>query len=316
MTPKVAICITTLKRPEGLRRTLTELNKLEFKGPEPDITIAVVDNDSEGSSRRVFDEMVPIMHWPMRYTIERQRGIPYARNAAVRLAGPDQDFCCLIDDDEVPEPQWLNELLRVQRECNADVVASPVHPRFVDPAPEWIVKGQFFEPNRHPTGQVLNYAYGGSVLWRAALNHEKGFWFPEHYGLMGCDDSEFFPRLHRAGYKIVWSQEATVHEYVPPERANLRWMLQRMYRVGNSSVFVAQDLDGATLKTKAILLAKGCVWLVIGASQWIWGILAGMHMRARGLRHLAYGCGIFSGLMGGRYEEYRKTHEATAGGTS
>jgi succinoglycan biosynthesis protein ExoM len=309
MTERVAICITTLKRPPGLRRTLVELNKLTFSGPEPQITIVVIDNDSAGSSRATFEEMQPLMRWPMRYAIEPQRGIPFARNAAVRTAGPEMDFCCLIDDDEVPEPQWLDELLRVQRDSNADVVASPVHPRFVEPPPDWIVRGQFFEPRRHQTGEVLNYAFGGSVLWRASLNHEKGFWFPERYGLMGCDDSEIFPRIHRAGHKIVWSQEATVHEYVPPERANLRWMLQRMYRVGNSSVFVAQDLDGATIKTKAILLAKGGAWLVIGSSQWLYGLLAGKHMRVRGVRHLAYGAGIFAGLLGGRYEEYRATHE-------
>ena len=46
---KVAICIITFRRQEGLKRLLDSLNRLEFKQqPAPDLQLVVVDNDSAG----------------------------------------------------------------------------------------------------------------------------------------------------------------------------------------------------------------------------------------------------------------------------
>ncbi len=304
---RVAICITTLNRPEGLRRTLTELNRLTFRDREPDIELVVVDNDVSESSKPVCEEMRSILRWPLAYAVEPNKGIPFARNTAVKTAGIRAEWVALIDDDEVPEPHWLDELVRVQAATSADVVAAPVFPRFAEGAPDWIVRGGFFNPRRHQTGEVLVYAYGGNVMFRTAICHEAGIWFAERYGLMGCDDSEFFPRAHRAGYKIVWADDATVHEFIPAARANFKWLIQRMYRVGNSCVFVAMDLD-PHFKTRLLLLAKAGAWLAIGAVNVVVGLVAGKHILVRGARFVVYGWGLLTGLFGKRYEEYRSAH--------
>ena len=41
-------------------------------------------------------------------------------------------WLAFIDDDEVPEPEWLAELLRVQRTCGADAVRGPADAGGVD----------------------------------------------------------------------------------------------------------------------------------------------------------------------------------------
>ena len=48
-----------------------------------------------------------------------------ARNAALDNRR-NADYVCFIDDDEVPDPRWLDELIRVQAEYDADVVTGPV----------------------------------------------------------------------------------------------------------------------------------------------------------------------------------------------
>ena len=50
------------------------------------------------------------------HRVEGRRGIPQARNAAVAVALERADFVAFIDDDEVPSPLWLAELLRLRAE--------------------------------------------------------------------------------------------------------------------------------------------------------------------------------------------------------
>ena len=61
----------------------------------------VVDNDADESSRAVVTAAK--LPWPVVYVVEPERGIPFARNRAVREAA-DSDFVVFIDDDEIPEP--------------------------------------------------------------------------------------------------------------------------------------------------------------------------------------------------------------------
>lgn len=313
MTPIVAVMITTCRRPDGLRRLLLALNQQVFQDAPPIVRLVVLDNDAEESGRATCDALRPLLRWPIHYGSESRRGISPARNAAIALAlatDPALDNLALIDDDEQPAPSWLDEMLRIQRDHAADVVAGPVYPQFEHTPPDWVARGRFFEPRTHPDGARLDYAFGGSVLWRASLCREGGHRFGEHYGLIGGSDSEFFTRLHRAGCKIVWSQKAEVLEFIPPERTNARWLVRRMFRTGNAGVLVARDLDGNTLRTNAILFCKALAWLAIGAGQSAAGLVAGKHLRVTGYRHIAYGLGILAGLSGCRFEEYRTAHNA------
>ncbi|UCC32144.1 MAG: glycosyltransferase family 2 protein, partial [Phycisphaerales bacterium] len=112
---RVAVCVITCRRPEGLQRLLRALNALTFRGDPPDIEVIVVDNDADTSAASVCDLLRRDLNWPLRYEVEPQRGIPFARNRAVACAADTADFVSFIDDDEVPQPSWLDELLAVQR---------------------------------------------------------------------------------------------------------------------------------------------------------------------------------------------------------
>ncbi|HEY7768427.1 glycosyltransferase, partial [Longimicrobium sp.] len=127
---KVAVCAVTYLRPRGLARLLEGLAALRFGGGRgPELEIVVVDNDPARSAEAVCDEWSDRLPWPLRYRHEERRGVSHARNAAVaaaREAGA--EMMAFIDDDEVPQPGWLDELLRVQAQHDADVVAGPVLP--------------------------------------------------------------------------------------------------------------------------------------------------------------------------------------------
>jgi succinoglycan biosynthesis protein ExoM len=304
---RVAICVITYKRPQGLARLLDGLDKLIFDGDEPNIEVVAVDNDAERSGAEVCGQRKPSYRWKLTYHVEPQRGIPFARNTAVNQAAPNADFIAFIDDDELPEPNWLNELLRVQREYDADVVAGPVVSRFEGDIAPWIGKGRFFERRRHPTGQILDRAYTGNVLFRTEMLRTLPTLFDERMALTGGSDTHFFRRVARAGYKIVWADEAVVTDWLPASRITARWILQRGFRMGTSKVLIDMDLRPWPIALP-FLTSIGIYRISTGALLALPGLLIGKHFFMRQVRYVCYGAGLLAGLAGVRYKEYRTTH--------
>src|SRR3712207_291321 len=104
---KVAICIATYLRPEGLWRVLQSLDALRFSSsPEPDVEVVVIDNDPDGSAGATCERAKGATRWPIRYVHEPRRGISQVRNRAVEVTRATADFIAFIDDDEIAEPQW------------------------------------------------------------------------------------------------------------------------------------------------------------------------------------------------------------------
>jgi succinoglycan biosynthesis protein ExoM len=304
---KIAVCIITYQRPVGLARLLDGLNGLTFAGDSPDISCVVVDNDETASVREVCDEIRPGFRWSLQYYVEPRRGIPFARNAAIAHAGTDYDYLAFIDDDEVPDANWLDELLRVMKEYEADVVAGPVVPHFEERPPAWVIKGRFYNRYRGPTGGRLNRAFTGNIMFRRDVLEEMGAHFDERLALTGGSDSHFLRRVHGAGHKIVWADEAVATEWVPATRVGARWILQRAYRYGTTMAFIQRDLHPVCRSTLTLLF-EGSVRIARGSLLLPFGVLCGRHKIVASLRLLFVGAGIFAGLGGARYDEYRRIH--------
>jgi len=304
---RVAICVITYKRPQGLARLLDGLDGLSFDDQRPDIEVVVVDNDPEGSTREFCEQRRSSCRWELRYYVEPRRGIPFARNTAINQASSNADFIAFIDDDEQPEPDWLNELLKVQRQHGADVVAGPVVSRFDGDVAPWIEKGRFFDRRRYPTGQVLDRAYTGNVLFRTEIRSTLPTLFDERMALTGGSDTHFFLRVARAGYKIVWADDAVVTDWLPATRVHARWILQRAFRMGTSKVLIDMDLR-PWLVAWPHLGAIAVYRIVTGALLTLPGLLIGKHFLIRQVRYVCYGAGLLAGLVGVRYKEYSATH--------
>jgi hypothetical protein len=232
---------------------------------------------------------------PLRYVVEKRKGIPIARNAAV-AAGRDAPWIAFIDDDETPAPDWLDRLLRAQREHDADVVTGPVLPRFVDAPPAWIEEGGFFAPVDHPDATPLQSAYTNNVLVRTACLEALPALFDERFQLGVGEDRDLFERIAMRGGRIVWCAGARVHESIPAERVTLRWLLRRSLRVGASNTHItrtrsAEPVAGHVLAHGGWCIGKGLLRATAGA-------VCGRAVAAHGLQLAAFGLGRWLGLLG------------------
>lgn len=230
---RLSICIITYKRPSSLQRLLQSFTHLKFeKSKQPLIEIIIVDNDKDMTAKEIVEEMKESLQWPIKYFVEERRGIPFARNTALSHS-KDRDCIAFIDDDEITTESWIDELLNALNTYDADVVGGPVLSLFESKPPDWIIRGKFFDRPRSQSGTVLPYVATNNVLLKYRIIQTVPILFDESFGLSGGTDTDFFMRIAECGFKIIWCDEAIVHEYVPQDRANLFWLLKRSFRKGN-----------------------------------------------------------------------------------
>ena len=121
MAERVVIAIPTYKRPKSLARLLDAIARLD-EGVQ--ISVLVADNDVR--DHQGFDlcgRLAPSYRWPLHAVSEEQRGIAQVRNRLVAEAlKSDAQFLAMIDDDEWPEPGWIREFLKAQRNTGAEVL--------------------------------------------------------------------------------------------------------------------------------------------------------------------------------------------------
>jgi succinoglycan biosynthesis protein ExoM len=303
----IAICIASYRRSAGLHGLLRGLSTVASHGClGRTVQVVIVDNDTSESARSIAEQAASWLPWPVRYVVEPRRGIAQARNRALQEAAHSQ-FVLFVDDDEVPEPDWLEELVRCQSQYAADITAGPVLSSLPSSAPQWIRRGAFFERERYATGTELTYSRTGNVLIRRSLFDALGG-FDESFGLTGGEDSHFFTRAYRAGYRIIWCDEAVVREIVDPGRATLSWILRRAYQGGSNQARVEMTL-GTPRRAGLVRALKGAAHMGHSIVRLPFSPFAGTVGVVREFRRFTLGLGMVGGVLGVRHEPYQNVVE-------
>jgi succinoglycan biosynthesis protein ExoM len=306
---RVAICVATYRRPISLERLLHSLAGLRYERIEPpEVTVVVVDNDRDRSAAAVVDAFRESPAGRIEYAVEAEPNIARARNRAVEIALDRQpDALAFIDDDEVADPRWLDELIAAQRQHAADVVFGPVLPRYEPAVQPWVVKGRFFEPNRYDTGTLLNIGWTGNALVRREVFADSEVRFDPAFGNSGGEDTHFFMRLYLTGARMVWTNDARAEELVPVSRTTVRWLILRAFRIGNTRVFCERALR-PTWVWVPTRVGMALVRIGAGGVLLVVGVVRGRAAMVRALRTMFHGLGSLAGLLGFRYFEYRTIH--------
>jgi succinoglycan biosynthesis protein ExoM len=303
---KVAVSALTYRRPDMLAQLLAAINGLRM--PERcELVLLIVDNDPAASAQAVVSKEQ--MTLPMHYRHEPRRGIPVARNTALREArGLGADLLCFIDDDEIPDPDWLNRLVCRWRQTGAQLVGGPVEvlpplpgasawQRFINAS----LAARMVRKNRR-TAEAAAAGRRFTVVtnnWLGELSFfaEHGLTFDEQLLVTGGSDTMFHATAKRNGAATTWADDAVVRECMPLDRLTLRYQFKRgamqsMQNFRLASPQITARVIAETAVMALLRLVSGLVLLLLP----VYGVASPVIA----VRSMGWSLGRIAALFGGR----------------
>ena len=306
MTPDVCLVVTTYRRPNLLRRALDGVRRQVDVEPDR-VTVVVLDNDPDESARVVVEELAAPFPFPLEYLVVRERGLSHVRNAALAVARARAPFLALLDDDEIPEPQWLAELLRVQSKTQADAVSGPVLAVVPASAPAWIRRGAFYDMPRFRDGSPLSDGCTGNALLSLRAPALNGLGFDPAFNAAGGEDQFFFRELLARGGRMAYAADAVASEHVVPSRLCAAYILRRAFRRGNTLWYCDLRIHG-TASAIVRRIGKAFARTALGlASLPLRLAVRGRTGAVESLVDIARGAGMLAGVCGVLFLEYDRS---------
>jgi glycosyltransferase involved in cell wall biosynthesis len=255
-TKHITVCVCTYRRQELLKSLLEGLREQETGGLFT-YSILVVDNDHQESANAVVSEFAAGQRIHADYYVQPEQNIALARNMAIEHATG--DFIVFIDDDESPIRRWLLTLFEACINYNVDGVLGPVHPRYAETPPRWVVEGKFYDRRTYPTGFVIDWRKGRTGNTFLKREVFAGMTAPFRPEFRTGEDQDFFRRVIEKGYVFIWCNEAVAYEIVPASRWNRSFLLKRALLRGHASLahptFARRDILTSAVAAPAYALA-------------------------------------------------------------
>jgi succinoglycan biosynthesis protein ExoM len=293
----VVVAVPTRDRLDRLSALLPRLVE-ELAHAGVDGHVLVVDNSPSASARDLAGRH------GARYVHEPRPGLASVRNRVLDEAAA-ATWLALIDDDELPSPGWLTELLRVQRLLDVDVVAGPA--LLVPPtdAPRALVASGLFDVwrPRHPTGAYAGPVHTNNVLVRGALLERSAVRFDPQFDRSGGEDTDFFWTLREHGAGVGWAENAVVTEEVHADRLSVLGVLRRQLVTAATYVRIERRHGRASVVLRQV--ARAAARLGRGLAGLVVAVLTLSRGRAvRACYDLAYAIGTLLGLARVRLRAY------------
>jgi len=258
--------------------------------------IVIVDNGTHLSETVVssFQPEIPIV-----YERISQPGLVSARNCAMGLAlATHPEYLAFIDDDEVPEADWLANLIGRAKRTGADIIGGPVVPQFEAAPPQWAVAGDFFSKSGTSPGTE------NLLLRVSSVPPDESDWFRKEFNFSGGEDHEFLSRLIANGAVNVVAEAAIVHEAVPASRMRRRYIWRRGLRDGVTIAQIIALRSQSRTGVAAIVLNRTGAKLAYAFNHLFWSLsspwrfncamadlaaASGIMLRAMGVKFVFYG---------------------------
>lgn len=313
----IVVAVLTFRRPDLLADFLAAYARIDLPD-RCDVTLLVVDNDASGSGRETFDawrDRIP----DARYVVEPRLGIPVARNRALREAMTiDADALCFIDDDEVPETEWLVRLVEAWQQSGAQLVGGPVG---VAPPPDDATPWQRLmnaslaaRADRKFRLTAWAAAHGGRYTivtnnWLCDIRwlQSKELRFDENLLMTGGSDTAFCRAAVAAGCRKAWAANAVVHETIPADRLTARYQLHRG---------ASQSITHFRMKHDRVTPAVAMLTLAMAAARALLGVMLlaipvyGVGSLAIAIRSIGWAAGRIQAIRGLQSTLYVPTAKA------
>lgn len=266
---EVVVTLPTFRRPGPLLDTLRSLMALQTGRR---FAVIVMENDAEGrAGANAAQPLFASGAVTGMLIVAHDRGNCHAYNAGWETAlaeFPNFDHLVVIDDDEVADPDWLEQLCATADRLDADVVGGPQVPVFPDASLNAWSRHPVFSPPYETSGPVpALYSSGNLLVRRRLLERSTHPFLDPQFNFIGGGDADFLSRSAATGARLAWCADAVVHETVPPRRLEADWIRARALRNGMISTLVEQRKRKGDPFGRFRTFAKSVALLVVSPAR-------------------------------------------------
>lgn len=231
--------VPTFRRREPLQRAL---DALSAQSASFEWDVVVVDNDPAGSAAEVCREAAA-RGLPVTYVVEETNGAAHARNRGIKQATG--ETIALLDDDVVPQPDWLAAICAPVQRGDAVAAGGRVRLEADVVRPDWFDEAGLggylssFDLGDRPVeigerDYLLTANFAASARSLAEVGGFDPTFGPRRGVQLVADDAHLVRQLCRRGGAVVYVPDAVVVHELPPERLNRKYLLRRAYLQGRS----------------------------------------------------------------------------------
>jgi hypothetical protein len=260
---EAVVTVPTFRRPEQLLATLESLRQQETPR-----RYAVIVMENEAEAREGANAALPLFETGAlegMVIIAHERGNCSAYNAGWQTAVmhfPSFRYLLVIDDDEIADRNWLENMCAASEKYEADIVGGQQVPVFASVEHAKWAEHPVFAPPYTKSGRVgALFSSGNLLIGRHVLATMGSPFLDLKFNFMGGGDSDFLSRTAQRGFKLAWCAEAPVHEAVPPRRLEADWIRARSLRNGVISTLVEKKKRAGTPLANVRVFAKSLALL-------------------------------------------------------
>jgi GT2 family glycosyltransferase len=210
--------------------------------------LVAVDNGSTDRTARLLGDYIGRL--PITILREPKPGKSRAVNRALAEVG--EGLVVFIDDDTVPEADWLRQFeTAATKQHDHDLFAGRIRAQWETEPPAWLLEWDELDACygihvERPEGPCPPHLlYGGNMAIRAeAIGAHR---FDEGYGpfqvptFAMCGETEFVGRLAAAGRKSWFCRDAVAYHAIPARHLEPAWLLNRATNFGRGQFRIDAD---------------------------------------------------------------------------
>jgi GT2 family glycosyltransferase len=207
--PRISIIMLNWNSIDDTRECLESLKKVTY----PNYDIIVVDNASEGDDAKLLSSEYG--NQAMIISNPENLGFPEGNNVGIWQAlKKGSDFCLLLNNDTIVDPEFLSELVEVAKDQSIGVVGSKIYnyyePNRVDSvggnAWYWLMlfRARVHERDvgQFDTVEDRDFVYANGMLIKREVFEKVGLLDPDFF--FGAEEYDYCIRIKRHGYRIVY----------------------------------------------------------------------------------------------------------------
>lgn len=238
----ISAIICTYNRYKYLPKAISSL--LEQTIPKEDYEILIIDNCSTDDTRQIVEDF-QTKYDHIRYFYEETQGLSAARNRGIKEARG--GLIAFLDDDAVASYEWLDEFLKAFNNFqNAGCAGGKIELLWPDgQKPDWLnSKYESFFGKLNLGDKIRPFIFpetpfGGNLCIRKDIAYSLGF-FDENLGrnkdcLLSGEEVGFVYKVQKVK-ESIYIPTAKIYHHVLPDRINKKYLLDRMYWQGVSSM--------------------------------------------------------------------------------